>query len=238
MSSLVLVRHGQASFLADDYDQLSEVGRAQARLLGECWVRRGLAFDEVYTGPRTRQRQTAELVGGAYLRAGAPWPEPVVLPDLDEYDLHGLMSRLAPELARQDPAFAELLARFEQGGDDPSRVRHFQQAFEVLTGHWVAAPSLTGLETWPAFRERVRRCLRQLLEQPGRGRRLAAFTSGGFIGAAVRQALAAPDRMALELSWRVRNGSLNEFVFAPGRLTLDGFNAVPHLEDAELWTYR
>jgi broad specificity phosphatase PhoE len=238
MSSLVLVRHGQASFGAADYDQLSEVGRAQARLLGQFWVRRGLTFDEVYTGPRTRQRQTAELVGAGYLRAGAPWPEPVVLPELDEYDLHGLLHRLAPELAREDPAFAELLARYEQAAGDPGRVRHFQKAFEALTGHWVAAPARTGLESWPAFRERVKCCLDRIVDRPGRGRRVALFTSGGFIGTAVQQALAAPEPTALALSWRIRNASLNEFVFAPGRLTLDGFNAVPHLDDTELWTYR
>jgi broad specificity phosphatase PhoE len=65
------------------------------------------------------------------------------------------------------------------------------------------------------------------------------FTSGGFIGTAVQLALdGPPDRMALEMSWRIRNCALTEFVFTRERLTLDGFNAVPHLEKPELWTYR
>ena len=42
----------------------------------------------------------------------------------------------------------------------------------------------------------------------------------------------------LELSWRLRNCSLTEFVFTRGRVTLDSFNAVPHLGDAARWTYR
>ena len=58
MSTLTLVRHAQASLFADDYDQLSDVGRQQARLLGEFWACRGTDFDEVYCGPRARQRQT------------------------------------------------------------------------------------------------------------------------------------------------------------------------------------
>src|SRR5262249_2606082 len=152
---------------AENYDQLSEVGRLQACLLGQFWARRGLVFDEVYTGPRTRQRQTAELVGAGCLQAGSCWPEPVGVPELDEDDLGGLLHRLAPELARQDRAFAELLALCQQNADGPSRAKNFQKAFEVLTGHWVtAAPSLAGLESWPAFRERVERCVRQLLERP------------------------------------------------------------------------
>src|SRR5438094_612712 len=114
MSSLIMVRHGQASFFAADYDRLSDVGREQSRLLGEYWARRGLAFDAVYTGPRTRQRQSAELVGASY---GSRWPRPVELPELDEFDIGGLLQRVAPELARQDPAFAELMAHYAESAD-------------------------------------------------------------------------------------------------------------------------
>jgi broad specificity phosphatase PhoE len=239
MSSLFLIRHGQASFHADDYDQLSEVGRTQARLLGEYWARRGLVFDEVYTGPRWRQRETALLACAAYRGQGACWPEAVQLPEYDEYDLDGLIKGLAPKLAQEDPAFAELVARYQQSGDPQARVRNFQKAFERLTGHWIEMthPCL-GLESWPTFRARVQRGLRHIQEQAGHGRRVALFTSGGFIGAAVQFALAAPDRTALEVNWRVRNGSLTEFVFTRDRLTLDSFNAIPHLESPDLWTYR
>ena len=239
MSWLTLVRHAQASFFADDYDRLSKVGQAQASLLGQHWVRRGLAFDEVYAGPRRRQQQTAELVGIVYAEAGTRWPEPVVVPEFDEYDLGGLLHVLAPERARQDSAFAELMARYHESADDTSRARNFQKAFEALTRHWVTAGHLlAGLETWPAFRARVQHGMHRMLERPGRGRRVAVFTSGGFIGTVVQLALDGPDRLALEMSWRIRNCALTEFVFTRGRLTLDGFNAVPHLEKPELWTYR
>jgi broad specificity phosphatase PhoE len=239
MSSLILVRHGQASFFAANYDELSEVGREQSRLLGEYWTRRGLALDPVYTGPRTRQRQTAELVGAGHIQAGRHWCTPVEDPELDEYDIGGLVHRLAPELARQDRAFAELLAQYQQCTDNTSRARSFQRAFEVLTRHWMAAAdSLAGIETWPMFRARVERCVRRIQAETERGRRVALFTSGGFIGTVVQLATAAPDRMALEFSWRIRNCSVSELVFTRDRLTLEGFNAVPHLESPELWTYR
>jgi broad specificity phosphatase PhoE len=42
MGTLYLVRHGQASFGADDYDQLSELGRRQSVRLGEYLARQGL----------------------------------------------------------------------------------------------------------------------------------------------------------------------------------------------------
>jgi broad specificity phosphatase PhoE len=75
------------------------------------------------------------------------------------------------------------------------------------------------------------------MAKPGSGRRVAVFTSGGVIGTSVRLALAAPDRTAMEVNWRVRNCSLTEFVFTTGRFSLDSFNALPHLEDPTLWTY-
>jgi broad specificity phosphatase PhoE len=238
MSVLALVRHGQASFFADDYDRLSPVGEAQAQQLGGYWVRQGEVFTDVYTGPRRRQQQTAEMVSDQYHRAGLPWPEPVVLEELDEYDLTGLLDRLAPTLAEQDRAFEDLVGAHLQSEGESERKRTFQRMFETLLTHWQTTPTAESLESWPAFRNRVDRGLDRIIERPAQSRRVAAFTSGGFIGAAVARTLEAPDRAALELSWRVRNGSLTHLVFTPGRLTLDDFNTIPHLPDPTYWTYR
>ena len=238
MGVMTLVRHGQASLFAENYDELSALGRNQARLLGEYWGRWGTGFDEVYCGPRARQRQTAEVVGSAYTRAGRTWPEPVVLAELDEYDLGSLLHTLAPELSRHDSAFAERLEHYRRDEAGPDRERSFRKLFEALTMHWVTTSySVAGVEGFPAFRDRVERGLRHVMEKPGAGRRVALFTSGGFIGTSVRLALDAPDRTALEVNWRVRNCSLTEFVFTSGRFTLDSFNALPHLEDPALRTY-
>jgi broad specificity phosphatase PhoE len=238
MSVLTLVRHAQASLFADDYDALSPKGETQARLLGEFWARRQMHFDEVYCGPRARQRHTAVIVGCGLTQGGRSWPEPLVLSELDEYDLGGILHTLAPHLAQHDHAFAELLARYRQEETGPDRERTFRRVFEALTRHWATTPiSHDGVEGFPAFRDRVARGLRRVMENTGSGRRVALFTSGGFIGASVRLALDAPDRMALEVNWRVRNCSLTEFVFTQDRFTLDSFNALPHLEDPALWTY-
>lgn len=238
MSALTLVRHAQASLFATNYDELSALGREQARLLGEFWVRRRIDFDEVYCGPRVRQQQTAEIVGAVLAQAGRNWPQPVVLPELDEYDFVSLLRHLAPVLSDRDAAFAELLACHRRDENGPDRMRSFQKMFTALTLHWATlTAAIEGVEAFATFRERVARGLRRVTEAPGSGRRVALFTSAGFIGTAVRLALDAPDRMALEVNWRVRNCSLTEFVFTRNRFTLDGFNAIPHLEDATLWTY-
>ena len=237
MSVLTLVRHAQASLFAANYDELSDLGREQSRLLGQYWARQ-IDFDEVYCGPRLRQQQTAEIVGAVYSQAGRRWPEPVVLPELDEYDFASLLRHLAPVLSDQDAAFAELLARHRRDESGPDRSRNFQKMFEALTLYWATvAVAVEGIEAFPAFRERVAHGLRRVTQAPGSGRRVALFTSAGFIGTAVRLALDAPDRTALEVNWRVRNCSLTEFVFTRNRFTLDSFNAIPHLEGPALLTY-
>jgi broad specificity phosphatase PhoE len=238
MSVLTLVRHAQASFHADNYDELSTLGQKQARRLGEFWASRRIDIDEVYCGPRVRQRHTAEIAGTAYAQAGRAWPEPVVIAEFDEYDLGGLIKELAPELSRQDAAFADLLASYRRDVNGPDRARSFWKMFQPLTTHWATTPhSVAGVESFPAFRDRVESGLRRVMEGQRSGRRVALFTSGGVIGTAVRLALAAPDRMAPEVNWRVRNCSLTEFVFTKDRFTLDSFNALPHLEDPALCTY-
>ena len=239
MSSLTLVRHAQASFFADDYDNLSPLGEKQSRLLGELWVRHGKVFDEAIVGPRQRHQQTAAMAADAFRQAGIAFPAPVMLSELDEYDLSGILGCLAPSLARDNVDFASLLERQRHGATAEEQARSFQLMFEPLMLHWqTAAADLDGVETWPAFQGRVQRGLRQMTDRPGRGRRVVAFTSGGFIGTAVQLVLGAPNRTALELNWRIRNAALTEFVFSRERITLDTLNTIAHLDSPEMVTYR
>lgn len=239
MSHLTLVRHGQASFFAEDYDKLSELGEEQARRLGEHWGKLKTVVDEVFVGPRSRQRRSAELAGLAYEKAGLKWPVPTELPELDEYDLDGLSKRLAPRLAQRDAEFAQMVEIYQRSEGEKNRLRDFQKMFERLLSHWQSSDcNEPDVETWHTFRTRVKNVIRRIQDSPGRSRRVALFTSGGFIGATVQFALGTLDTTALELNWRIRNCSLTEFIFTPDRFTLDSFNSVPHLSDSQLWTHR
>jgi broad specificity phosphatase PhoE len=111
--------------------------------------------------------------------------------------------------------------------------------FEPLLRHWQTVTEMTsGLEAWPSFCKRVTRGIQRMTDQPGRSRRVAAFTSGGFIGVAIQHVLGAPDSAALEINWRIRNGAVTEFVFSGERITLDSFNSVAQFDDPALVTYR
>ena len=239
MSTLVLVRHAQASFLEDDYDRLSPHGEKQAVQLGKHWAAVNGSFDVVLCGPRRRHRRTAELVGESFHAAGHHWPEPVSLAEWDEHQIDRLMVQHAPRLGEDYPELRPLLAAARSEGTRTERARGFQRLFEAVARLWLTdAVVRTDIETWDAFRTRIQGALDAIVTQAGRGRRVAVFTSGGPITVALQRAVGCDDQTALATGWRVWNCSLTEFAFSGNRFTLDCFNALPHLPDPSDWTYR
>jgi broad specificity phosphatase PhoE len=238
MGTLVLVRHGQASFLAENYDRLSELGELQSRLLGQHWARSGVTFDRVFSGPLERQRRTAELCGEGYRAAGGEWPGHQVLDGLDEMRAETVFRRALPDLAARHPAIAAELAQFHSATGRAQAGRHLQHLFSTVVAMWVRGELDGGdVEPWPAFTARVRQALAVLRAGEGKARRIAAITSGGPISVAMQAALGTGNEATLELAWVIRNAALSEFLFSGDRFTLHTFNALPHLEPA-LWTHR
>jgi broad specificity phosphatase PhoE len=239
MGTLTLVRHGQASFFSENYDQLSPLGEQQARLLGEYWVRQGVHFDEVITGPRVRQIETAALVGEAFAKSGLPWPEPRFMPEFDEHQVDRLIKLAMPRIKASYPDIGVLHERYRAAELPRDKHRTFQRMFEQVVMLWVAGKiEAPEVESWPAFRDRVSTGLKGIFNGEARGRRVAAFTSVGAITVGLQLSLTCDDRAAFDLGWRVRNASVTEFVFSRDRLTMDGFNALAHLQDSQLWTFR
>jgi len=239
MGTLTFVRHGQARPFEKDSDRLSEIGEQQARELGRFWVERGIEFDEVYSGLLVRQVRTAEIAGQQFTEAGKPWPELQSIPEFNEYDANGITGQLIPTLAERDHEFRALLLAYEQHKNTPDRNRHFQKMFEVVTANWLTGQlEVEGVESWAAFRARIRAGIKKIISAEGRGRRVAVFTSGGVIGTTVQTVLKAPEEQALQLNWRVKNCSLTEFTFGGGRISLDTFNSTTHLTEIALQTFR
>ena len=204
MSTLVLVRHAQARAFEKDSDRLSETGEQQAIQLGEYWRSRAVQFDEVYTGTFLRHTRTAELAGFDKFERRA---------EFNEYDAARILGAL--------PDYAP-----------PRDNRELQTMFERAMPLWIAGElTAPDLESWPEFHGRVTRGLRSIIDAARPSRRVVVFTSGGPIGVAVQSVLQAPERIAIELNWRIRNCSLTEFLFTRNRISLDLFNATPHLKD-------
>ena len=72
MGNLYLVRHGQASLGAADYDQLSPLGVRQSQQLGQYFKQKGLQFEAVLTGTLRRHAQTHEGIVAGMANAAGP----------------------------------------------------------------------------------------------------------------------------------------------------------------------
>jgi broad specificity phosphatase PhoE len=239
MGRLWLVRHAQASFLQENYDKLSELGEAQARRLGEYWVRHNMQFDRVCTGPCVRQKNTASIVGDAYRQAGLDFPVPAVLDEFDEYDGESVLKHALPGLLEKDARIRGLHRAFEEAKDSAERRKTFQKTFEAVIGLWVNGEiSPAGVESWDAFSARVRRGFKAFLSAGAQGERLAIFTSGGPIALAAQRALDLSSQNTLRVSWMAQNCSYSEFIFSGERFTMSTFNSFPHLDDSSMQSYR
>ncbi len=236
MGILVLIRHGQASFLADDYDQLSELGREQSRRLGLHWKSTGTNYDRIYAGPARRHAQTCELVTEA---AGADRSGVQRLEEFDEYNAFGLLKAVLPRLVPEDPVARSLHADYAAQHEERLKARAFERLFQHVTRRWAAGEiQADGIEPWHEFCSRVARGITRVIQESEPGSRVAVFTSGGPIAAAARLALDLSAVKTLELSWSSYNASYSEFLFSPNRLSLLSFNRYPHLDGNGMLSWR
>jgi broad specificity phosphatase PhoE len=236
VSRLLLVRHAQASFLQPDYDKLSPLGERQARILGEYWAGQRLAFHRAGTGPRVRQKQTANIVGDAYARYGVSFPQATIMPEFDEFDGEALLRCALPSLLENNPHICDLYSSFTNSCGE-TRSRNFQRFFEVFVAEWVNRnPCFAGVESWSEFSGRVNDGISRFISDSGHGVTTVVFCSGGPIAVAVQRALHLAPADALRIMWMGWNCSITEFLFSGDRFTLAMFNALPHLTDPALLT--
>ncbi len=214
MGTLYLVRHGQASFGADDYDQLSEMGQRQSRRLGEYWAERGVVFDAVITGTLKRHAQTwAGIAEGAQLSH-----EPLAWPGLNEYDSEAVIRAIHPH-PLQKPRSAE---------EAPELYRHhFRLLRDGLTQWMAGTVSPQGMPSYTEFVHGVSSALDHVRSKH-HGQSVLLVSSGGPISTA---------EATIELNLRIRNSAVTEFQFNPKRHTLLTYNTLPHLDhqDYKSW---
>ncbi|WP_435583122.1 histidine phosphatase family protein [Amycolatopsis thermoflava] len=220
MGAIHLIRHGQASFGAADYDQLSSTGIEQGAVVGAELLRRKIRFTEGRTGSMARQRATAEIVLD-WLGAGATAKED---PRWNEYD------------------HVDIVARHGGGAlQDVNDPRGYQEVLDASLAAWVrAGDDGPCAETWPQFAERVRGALADLVAVLRKGESAVVFTSGGVIGTLAGHLLGDPAMGLLQLNRVTVNCGITKLVTGRGGVTLVSFNEHAHFEGraARLLTYR
>jgi len=213
MGNLYLVRHGQASFGAADYDNLSELGHRQSVRLGEYFAHKGLQFEAVIVGTLRRHAQTwAGIAKGAGLTHEAlEWP------GLNEYDSAAVIKAIHP-------------APLEKA-DTPEMYRHhFRLLRDGLTQWMNGVVSPQGMPPYDDFVEGVTSALDHVRQRHTGN--VLIVSSGGPISTAVGHVLGTTPETTIELNLRIRNSSVTELAYTPKRHMLVTYNTLPHLDDA------
>jgi broad specificity phosphatase PhoE len=242
LSRVYLVRHGQAG-TRQSYDSLSDLGRRQARLLGEHFVREGIRFSAVYTGALARQRQTATAVLTAYAEQEVEFPAQLVERGWNEFDLDHVYRELAPVLCAEDAEFRQefeaMRAEIHEAGDQPDAEVHrrWTSCDLRIVQAWIKGHDRYRGETWDAFRARIMACRDTLASHPEDDDNVLVFTSATPIGIWAALGMDVDDHRAMRLAGVLMNASYTVMRLRGEQLRLHAFNAVPHLEP-ELRTYR
>jgi broad specificity phosphatase PhoE len=214
MGNLYLVRHGQASFGAVDYDNLSSLGVQQSVRLGEYFAQKGIQFDAVLTGSLRRHAQTwAGIAKGAALEH-----DPLVWPGLNEYDSEAVIQAIHSQ-PLQKP-------------DTPEVYRHHFRLLRDGLRQWMnGVVSPKGMPTYTEFVHGVSSALDHVRQNCSGN--VLMVSSGGPISTAVGHLLGTTPETTIELNLRIRNSSVTEFDFNPKRHALVTYNTLPHLDDPQ-----
>lgn len=218
MGHIHLIRHGQASFGADDYDKLSPLGHQQSERLGQYLVQRsarmGLNWDAVLTGSLRRHAET-----WAGVAKGAGWTHtPTVWPGLNEYDSTALLQALPRDRELADPRTP---AGYKQ---------YFRLLRDALTQWMAGTISPQGMPSYVEFVDGITGALAHIRHHHPQGNVLVV-SSGGPIATLVGHLLRTPPETTIELNMQLRNTAVTELIASAHHVRLVSFNTLPHLDD-------
>jgi broad specificity phosphatase PhoE len=213
MGTLYMVRHGQASFGAEDYDNLSDLGRRQSVRLGEWFAHKGIRFDGLIAGTLRRHKQTLQGILEGMNHAG----EHLSWEGLNEYDSNAVIATVHPGPLEKPTT--------------PEMYRHHFRLLRDGLAKWMGGEAQPeGMPGYADFVGGVSSALDHVRANHY-GQNVLMVTSGGPISTAVGHVLGTRPETTIELNLRIRNTSVTEFAFTPKRVMLVMYNAIPHLDD-------
>lgn len=235
MATIYLVRHGQASFGAENYDELSALGRRQARIAGEYFRDSGVVFDAVYSGDLARQRETASLV-----MASQPGHVPHHIDSrFNEIRNDEQLVHLMPEVIQHNPEMRALLDKGLHSSKD------YQKAIKAVFNYWVSPLCQnTHIQSWAEYARGVRDALSAVMQLQGAGKTIGIFASGGTVATLVAHVLGLGGEHTYQFYEPVFNCSVTQLFYSGSHVSLSCFNDCSYLrvfgaqQGENLLTYR
>ncbi|ANF81816.1 histidine phosphatase family protein [Acinetobacter sp. NCu2D-2] len=200
MTTIYLIRHGQASFGAESYDKLSPNGELQAQLLGRYFDDILKEAPMVVAGSMQRHQQTARLS----LDECFPESDIVTNSAWNEFNHQQVFAQYEPRFNQPELLKADV-AQHENPRAYLSKI--FAGAIERWTG---GEYHHEYEESWPDFKSRVETGLQNLCDELAQTqpRYAVVFTSGGVISVAVGKILGLSPEKTFALNWAIANTSI------------------------------
>lgn len=242
MITILLARHGQASFGQKNYDNLSELGVTQARMLGEHYANTERRIDAVFSGSLVRQQDSARHFIDSYhatldassqltpLRSNRlELSDSTLIEEFNEFNHQDV-------LTKSNPAFASQVAIAMEIGQAKVPKLRLAELFDQAMQRWHGGEYDSDyIENWTEFNERTQRALERirtqatLVEKPDEDSTVLAFTSGGVIAAITAQLFKQDSQMAYQLNKRLINTGVTAITLQRESLRLLSLNEYSHL---------
>jgi broad specificity phosphatase PhoE len=233
MGFIYLIRHAQAGS-RDNYDVLSELGRQQARLLGEHLTEQGIELRAVYAGGMQRQRHTAEIACEVMADRGVNVPDVTTDERWNEFSLISVYRAIARRMIEESPEFERDYREMQDA------IRRDPHTTGGATGRcdaaiiraWMAARYDYNGESWSAFRERIHGCGTGLTDNDSNSA-IAVFTSATPVAILAAAALGLSDEKLLSILGVIYNSGITVLRSREEELRLFTFNSTPHLSASQ-----
>ena len=200
MTTIYLVRHGQASFGAESYDKLSPNGELQAKILGQYFDNILKEEPYVVAGSMQRHQQTAnfalaECFPKAKIVTDSAWNEFNHQQVFAQYDSRFNEPHLLKQEVAKESSPRAYLAKIFEGAIERWTGGEFHHEYD---------------EAWPDFKNRVENALQNLCDglAKTKPRYAVVFTSGGVISVVAGKLLELSPNKTFALNWAIANTSL------------------------------
>ena len=200
MTTIYLIRHGQASFGAESYDKLSPNGELQAILLGQYLNQILKEAPYVVAGSMQRHQQTATLA----LAQCFPEVEFETDQAWNEFNHQQVFAQYEPRFNKP-----HLLKQDVENEINPRA--YLAKIFEGAIGRWTGGEYHHEYdESWPHFKNRVESALQNLCDELAKTkpRYAVVFTSGGVISVVAGKLLELNPNRTFALNWAITNASM------------------------------
>ncbi|NKF51907.1 histidine phosphatase family protein [Shewanella sp. WXL01] len=231
MSCIYLIRHGQASALSEDYDQLSPKGEQQAIALGEHLATSGFNASRLLAGTMKRHQQTASLTVNqlfAYRNKAKGQVQPPAITsiaELNELDHQNI-------IGQYDQRFHSAKAMIEHARGLANPKNFFLETFGLAISKWTQTTDNQGYsESWHQFYQRIKLAEQSLVELAQGQKNTLVFSSGGPISMLTCFALGLDPKQFLMVNQTLVNAGMTKFIIdSNGRLKLSSLNQHDFLE--------